>query len=79
MPALHCHPWIVTGIWKGNEDAGIGDRLLLHEFAAQHEVREGPIREPPQPHAAGRRRDAVLQLELAGTDCAQPSRVPAKE
>ena len=35
MPALHCHPWIVAGIRKAHEDAGVGNRLFLHELAAQ--------------------------------------------
>jgi len=44
-------PGIVSRIGKTNEHTGIGDRLLLHEFSAQHKICELPPREPPQTHS----------------------------
>lgn len=54
------------GFGEPDEHTGVGDWLFLQELSAEHEVGEGPAREPPEAHAALTGGDAVGHGEVPG-------------
>src|SRR5690606_10689617 len=66
MALVHGHPRIGAGIGKSHEHARVGLCTGLPELSAQDEVPELALAEPPQAHAALRRRHAGPHFKTAG-------------